>query len=174
MSKYAIIRAGINGGKTTTCGLLYEKLLKESEYSRLYNSRLKPISKLEYGDDGNLYDFVAILVMDGFVVIIISQGDVADDLEELLDKIERQISALCDNLYTNIDLFVCCGRSRMRRGSTIEMLYNRIESASRQEFWTQRSDKFEDRNKVKGEVIKEIVSYINTLKSMQATTGTVL
>ncbi len=165
MSNYAIIRAKINSGKTTTCGLLYEKLLKESEYSRLYNSRLELITKLEYGDDGNLYDFVAIIVIDGFVIVIVSRGDVADDLEELLDKIELEISALCDNLYTVIDLFVCCGRSVMREGSTIEMLYDRVESTNRQDFWTLRSPNFEDRIKVKEGVIGQITKHIETLMS---------
>lgn len=173
MSKYAIIRANINGGKTTTCGFLYEELLKKSEYSWLYNTRLEPISRLEYGDNGNLYDFVAIIVIDGFVIVIVSQGDVAKALKAILDKLEGSIGSLTGSLFNIIDLVVCCGRSQMRKGSTIEMLHDRVYSENRKEFWTKKSDDREHWKEVKQDVIDKIVRYINIQVSLKGNNPTI-
>lgn len=41
MEKYIIIRAGVNGGKTTTSGLLFEKLSKKADYSKIFNNSFK-------------------------------------------------------------------------------------------------------------------------------------
>jgi|GEM_PF-828360 len=163
MNKYIIIRAEVNGGKTTTAGLVFEELKKSADFFKIFDYNFNERDSLEFNDHGSTIDFIAIIIIDGVVIIIISQGDVAEILETLLNKLldKDLIKRLTDGLKECIDIYVCCARSRMRKNSTIEILYNRsIIPECRREFWTKRSEKFEDRNKVKKDVVKEITDYI--------------
>jgi hypothetical protein len=166
MRNYIIIRAGVNGGKTTTCRVLYEKLSEKAEFSRLYNYQFERIDKLRYSHKGNLIDFIAIIILNGKVIIIISQGDVAKRLEEILDKLTDidLIKRITDNIINRIDFFVLCARSQMRFNSTIEMLYNRIPKDQRKEFWTTKSEDEKDKETNKLKVVEEIITYIEEQK----------
>lgn len=158
MGNYIIIRAGVNGGKTTTCGVLYKKLSEKAEFSRLYNYQFERIDKLKYNQKGNLIDFIAIIILNGKIIIIISQGDIAKRLEDILDKLTD--FRIVDNIINRIDFFVLCARSQMRTNSTIKMLYDRIPENQRKEFWTTKNkdDKDIETNKLK--VVEEIISHI--------------
>lgn len=163
MREYIIIRAGVNGGKTTTSGLVFEELKKSADFFKIFDYNFKELAGLRYNNNGSTRDFIAIIIINGIVIIIISQGDVAGDLKALLDKLLDKvlIKKLTDGLKEQIDIYVCCARSQMRTNSTIVMLYNRIlEPEVRKEFWTKRSDSYQDRNDVKKEIVNEIVGNI--------------
>lgn len=173
MSEYIIIRAGVDGGKTTTSGLVFEALKKKADFFKLFDYNFKELDGLLYNSNGSTIDFIAIIIINGVVVIIISQGDVAENLEQLLNKLLAKdlIKKLTNGLKDCIDIYICCARSQMRKNSTIEMLYKRIAlPENRKEFWTKRSESFEDRNTIKNEIVKEITDYI-LLKTKQLTTA---
>ncbi len=162
MENHIIIRAGVNGGKTTTCGVLYEELSKKAEFTKLYNYKFEEIDSLKYNNEGNLMDFIAVIILNGKVIIIISQGDVAEWLQEILDKLfdKALIRRLTNNISTKIDFYVLCARSQMRTNSTIEMLYNRIPENQRKEFWTTKSEDKKEKKVVKLKVVREIITHI--------------
>lgn len=162
MENNIIIRAGVNGGKTTTCGVLYEELKKIAEFSKLYDYNFNEIETLKYSKQGNIIDFIAILIVNGKVIIIISQGDIADWLKKLLDKLEdvMLIKKLTNDLSDKIDFYILCARSQMRKNSTIEMLYNRIPENNRKEFWTIKSENLREKKTVKMGIVTEIISHI--------------
>jgi hypothetical protein len=162
MEDFIIIRAGVNGGKTTTCGYLYEHLSKEADYAKLFSLSFNEIKELKYNEDGGLYDFIGVIIINGKVIIIISQGDVAEDLEKILNKLKdvQLIKKLTNDFSNVIHFFVVTGRSQMRKNSTIMMLHNRISSNLRKEFWTEKSKELKDKLKVKEKIVSQIINYI--------------
>jgi hypothetical protein len=163
--QYIIIRGTANGGKTTTAGILFQKLRQKAEYSKIINYNFEEIEDLKYGSNGNLYDFIGILVVWGKLIIIISKGDVADDLLQLINQLEKEeeIIRLVAGKKTIADIIVCCARSRNRKKSTIEMLYNKVSEMDRSEFWTDYSESWEDRISAKKEVVDNIIEKIESL-----------
>ncbi|UMY65433.1 MULTISPECIES: hypothetical protein [unclassified Flavobacterium] len=164
MEEFIIIRAGVNGGKTTTCGYLYEQLSKTAQYSKLFSLSFNEIRELKYNEDGGLYDFIGVIIINGKVIIIISQGDVAEDLEKILNKLKdgQLIKKLTDGLSDIVHFLVVTGRSQMRTNSTIMMLHNRIPSDRRKEFWTEKSKDLKDKLKVKDKIVTQIIKYIGS------------
>jgi hypothetical protein len=164
MKKFKIIRARMNGGKTTTAGLVFNQLKDQADFAKVYNYNFEELQELQYSDSGSLSDFIGVVILNGKVIIIISRGDVASELEELLDALmeENLVSELTTGLSKHIDIVVCCARSQNRRNSTIEMLRNRIPEENRETFWTEKSEKFEDRFEVKEKVVSEILSGIQS------------
>lgn len=165
MENYIIIRAGVNSGKTTTAGLLFEEIRKTAEYSKIFNYRLIEQAELEYNEHGGLYDFIGVLIINGKVIVIISRGDVAKDLEDLLDKLKQTevILHLTSGRSNKIDLIICCARSQYRKGSTIEMLTKRIEEANSFEVWPDWSENVENKLSIKRKAIETIISRIYSL-----------
>lgn len=162
MENNLIIRAGVDGGKTTTSGILFEELKKDAEFKKLYDYKFNEIDTLKYSKEGNLLDFIAVLIVNGKVIVIISHGDVAKQLEGWLDLLKdtKRIKKLTDNLSEKIDFYVLCARSQMRKNSTIEMLHNRIPSIERKEFWTIKSEDPKEKTTIKKKVVAEIISHI--------------
>lgn len=163
MEDFIIIRAGVNGGKTTTCGYLYEQLREKAEYSKLFSLSFNEIKELKYSDEGALFDFIGVIIINGKVIIIISQGDVAKDLEKILNKLKdtKLIKKLTNNLSEVIHFFVVTGRSQLRRNSTIVMLHDRIPSNRRKEYWTEKSRELRDKLKIKEKIVIQIINDIN-------------
>jgi len=164
MEDLIIIRAGVNGGKTTTCGCLYQQLSKTAQYSKLFSLSFNEIRELKYNQDGGLYDFIGVIIINGKVIIIISQGDVAEDLEKILNKLKdgQLIKKLTNGLSNTVHFLVVTGRSQMRTNSTIMMLHNRIPSNRRKEFWTEKSRDLKDKLKVKEKIVTQIIEYIDS------------
>lgn len=162
MEDFIIIRAGVNGGKTTTCGCLYEQLSKKSEYSKLFSLSFNEIKELKYSEDGALHDFIGVIIMNGKVILIISQGDVAEQLEKILEKLKDSslIKKLTNNLSNVVHFIIVTGRSQMRKNSTIEMLHNRVPSNRRKEYWTEKSVELKDKLTIKDKVISQVINYI--------------
>jgi uncharacterized UBP type Zn finger protein len=162
MENYIIIRAVVNGGKTTTCGVLYEELSKKAEFSRLYNYQFEEIDSLIYNNGGELTDFIAVIILDGKIIVIVSQGDIAKWLEVILDKLsdENLIKRITGNFSTKVDFYVLCARSIAKTNSTIEMLYNRIPANQRKAFWTTKSQDEKDKKTIKLEIVGKIIAHI--------------
>jgi hypothetical protein len=162
MGNFIIIRASADGGKTTTCGYLYEQLKEKADYSKLFNLGFNEIKELKYNEEGVLYDFIGIIIIDEKAIIIISQGDVAENLEKILNKLKDidLIKELTNNLSDVVHFFVVTGRSQMRKNSTIMMLYNRVPLNLRKEFWTEKSKELKDKLKIKEKIVNQIINYI--------------
>lgn len=167
MENSIIIRAVGNGGKTTTCGVLYEELSKKAEFSKLYHNdnSFPETDILKYDTNGSLLDFMSILIVSGKTIVIISQGDVALWLEEKLNLFKdlNIVKKLTNNLSDKIDFYVVCARSKMNKNSTIEMLYKRVPSNQRKDFWTVKSESPEEKNTSKKNVVQEIINHIGLL-----------
>lgn len=143
---HIIIRGQRDAGKTTTCAVLYKELTKLAEYSKIFTMSWKEIETLNLSPNGNYDDFIAIFVVNGKVIVLISLGDIADELKKILDKLnDDEFISKIFGKKINIDDIICCARSRNVDGSTIRMLYERIpEPNDRREFWV--PEKMPDKN----------------------------
>ncbi|WP_343305147.1 hypothetical protein AAHN97_26800 [Chitinophaga niabensis] len=159
--KFIVIRAKVNGGKTTTAGLLFLELIKGAASFWIFDSSFNLIGDLIYGEDGELYDFIGVVELDGKLIVVISQGDDADVLESLLDGLSDNLSA--NGIKQVIDVIVCCARSRFIKNSTIEMLTRRTDEANRFEIWTAWDENLDNKLGAKKKVVEEIISKIKTL-----------
>jgi len=161
MTHHIIIRGQRDGGKTTTCAVLYKELKKVAEYSKILTMSWKPIETLRLTPEGNYSDFIAVFIVKGKLIILISAGDIAGDLEDILNKLSDQgfLSSVFEG-RKKIDLVICCARSRNVKGSTIRMLHERItDPNARTEFWVpektlSKSDAEEDKKILAKKIIK--------------------
>lgn len=162
MKDFIIIRAGVNGGKTTTCALLFEELNKQADFAKIYNYSFEELESLPFNKEGDHLDFIAIIIIGGIVVVIISQGDVAKNLEEILDRLADKslITKLTNGQADWITFTVCCARSIHRKNSTLDMLYKRIEERSRKEFWTVKSENKIEKYSAKLPIVQKIIEQI--------------
>ena len=153
MTKFLIITGTQNSGKTTTAGMVYHSLQQHADCEDKVSltdadGKVLPIdhSLLENGEP---MDFIANMEVKGKKVVIVSLGDYPEYLK-------RQIV-----IYLNkVDFFVCCLRTRDRKGSTRRMLYSDYADYPKEEFWTEFSDDKSQRFEVKGKVVKKIKSTI--------------
>jgi hypothetical protein len=159
VEKFIVVRGRINDGKTTTCGFLFQELRKDARYSGIFDHSFHEMNELKYGEAGDLRDFIGIVILNG--KLIISQGDVAKDLEKLLGKLEDLL--IIAGIKKSIDVIVCCARSRNVPNSTIAMLRKRTDEANIFEFWTKWSENPDDKLVVKKRVVEEIIGKIGTL-----------
>lgn len=137
MTHHIIIRGKRDSGKTTTCAVLYKELKNVAEYSKTLTMSWELMETIKLTPEGNYYDFISIFVVKGKLIILISAGDIAGDLGEILNKLSDQgILSSISGGRKNIDFIICCARSRNVDGSTIRMLYERItDPNARTEFW---------------------------------------
>jgi hypothetical protein len=165
MTNYLIIRAIENGGKTTTAGLVYEDLSEVATYKKLFNYAFEEIPSLIYDEYGTLSDFIGVLVINGKLIIILSQGDISEDLKELLEKLkdENFLFYLTSEKFSSIDILVCCARSRNRENSTYRLLINCSSEKNRFEFWTKKSEYREHMLVVKYNIVNSIKRKIQEL-----------
>lgn len=162
MEKYIIIRAGVNGGKTTTCALLFEELKKRADFAKIYTYRFKELESIPINNEGDHSDFIGIIIIGGIIIVIISQGDVAKDLKNILESIEDKslIKQLTNDKADSITYIVCCARSMHKKNSTFDMLYNKVHEDLRKEFWTVKSENKNDKYKVKHPIVEKIIEHI--------------
>lgn len=154
MAKIIIIRGERNSGKTTTTGLVYSELLKISEKEHKFNNKTVTENSLVYDKKtADLFDFNAVLTVKGKTIGIVSAGDVAKDL-----KIQLNIF-----IEINIDIVICCARSRKVEGSSYKMI---LDDFSKQnpilkEVWTKFSPKKEEKETIKKHTVEEVLKLIN-------------
>lgn len=110
MSKLILIRGKVNAGKTTTAGLLYQKLITVAEKNHSFNGADAFEDSLKYNKKGNTKDFVTTMTINKHTVVIISAGDDADYLKKQLE------------FHTQFDIIICCSRTANREGSSYRMI----------------------------------------------------
>ena len=151
MAKIILIRGRRNSGKTTTTGLVYSELLKISEIDHKFNNKEVSKNSLTYDNKtGDLIDFNAVIRIKGKI----SAGDVADDLKAQLSIFVK----------INIDIIICCARSRNVDGSSYKMIITDFtkQNPILKEVWTKFSSKKEEKEIVKKQTIEEIVNLVTS------------
>lgn len=150
--KIILIRGTMNSGKTTTSGLVYSELVKISEEEHTFNEEKATKNSLRFNKKNEVIDFTSILIIGKLKVGIVSAGDIAGDLKL---KIEVMINL-------NVDILVCCARSRNQEGSSYRMIseYFSKEHEIIGEFWTEFSNDPEQKNSVKQTIVKKIIDLI--------------
>lgn len=151
MTEIILIRGVQNAGKTTTCSLIYKELIKITKKEHYFDYNRTNVDSLKYTINGTVIDFIAKFDVNGKVVIIVSAGDIAEDLEEILKAI-----------YDEADIIICCARSINREKSTYRMLQNNYQKNIVLEKFVYRSQKKEDKLTCKKEAVDLI---LNTIKS---------
>ena len=142
----------MNSGKTTTSGLVYSELVKISEEEHTFNEEKATKNSVRFNKKNEVIDFTSILIIGKLKVGIVSAGDIAGDLKL---KIEVMINL-------NVDILVCCARSRNQEGSSYRMIseYFSKEHEIIGEFWTEFSNDPEQKNSVKQTIVKKIIDLI--------------
>ena len=142
MAKFIIIRGTKDSGKTTTAGLVYIELLKIAETKHSFNGKDVETNSLEYNkENGNLIDFKVILTIKSKKIGIVSAGDVANWLEKDIDNFIKE----------NLDIIICCTRSRNVKGSGQRMIIEKfsINNQILKEVWSKRSPIKDDKEIIK-------------------------
>jgi len=153
MAKFLIIRGQENSGKTTTSGLVYSELLKFSETKHTFDNETVESNSLKYDKkSGDLLDFSSIITINGKSIGIVSAGDSPTDLE-------KEINSL---ININIDVIICCARSRNVEGSSFRMIINKFSAKNEilKEVWVEHSEEKKDKETKKKQSVSEIVKII--------------
>ncbi len=150
--KIIIIRGTMNSGKTRTSGLLYSELVKIAEREHTFNGKAVIENSLKYNKKNDVLDFTSVLLIGKLKVGIISAGDIAKDLK---DNIKIMISL-------NIDILVCCARSKNQKGSAYKMILDDFSKEYKiiKELWTEYSNDPEQKNNIKKKTVQEIMNLI--------------
>lgn len=150
-----LIRGTMNSGKTTTSGLVYSELVKISEKEHTFNGKKVTENSLQFNKKNEVIDFTSILIIGKLKVGIISAGDIATDLK---CNIEIMISL-------DIDILICCARSRNQKGSSYRMISDDFSKEHEiiGEFWTEFSKVCEQKDSVKQTTVKKIIDLIKAI-----------
>lgn len=143
----------MNSGKTTTSGLLYSELVKIAKTKQhIFDGKKVKKDSLKFNDRNEVEDFTSILEIGNLKVGIVSAGDVAKDL-----KVNIQMM-----IDSNVDILVCCARSKNREKSAYRMILNDFSKKHEiiKEFWVEYSDDSKQKNSIKMKTIKEIINLI--------------
>lgn len=153
MAKLIIIRGHANSGKTTTSGLVYSELLKFAETKHKFNGKDVESNSLKYSkESGDLFDFIAILIINSKNIGIISAGDNAKDLKQEINNF----------INKGIEIIVCCARSRNVKGSSFRMIIDQFSQNHKilKEVWVSHADNKDDKVIVKKESVSEIIKIV--------------
>lgn len=155
MAKIILIRGERNSGKTTTTGLVYSELLKISEIEHKFNNKDVNKNSLSYNNKtGDLIDFNSIIKIKGKFIGIVSAGDVAEDLKAQLNIFVK----------INIDIIICCARSRNVDGSSYKMIITDFakQNPILKEIWTKFSSEKEKKEAIKKQPVAEIINLVTS------------
>jgi hypothetical protein len=154
MAKFIIIRGQRDFGKTTNAGLVYSELLKISETKHRFNGKDVESNSLEYKKDSDeLFDFSAILTINGKKIGISSAGDVPTELERIINNF----------INKGIEIIICCSRSRNVRGSSYRMIIDKFSKNNKilKEIWVSHSVNKADKESIKKNSVSEIIKIVN-------------
>ncbi len=147
-----IIRGQMNSGKTTTTGLIYSELVKIAEKEHTFNGKSVTENSLKYNKKNDVIDFTSVLKVGKLKVGIISAGDIAKDLKYNIKIMIR----------LDIDILVCCARSRNQKGSAYRMILDDFSKEYKiiKEVWSEFSKDSNQKNNIKMKNVKEIINLI--------------
>jgi hypothetical protein len=155
--KTILVRGTMNAGKTLTAEMVYLQLVKSASAKFLFNNDNKPILNLEYRKNGDVYDFKAVLEVNGVVVVIISAGD---EVPRLLKDIQFFIDFVTNTLKTVVHTLICCGRSVNRSGSVFFRLQEQYPSSKITNISTEWANDKNLRKQAKMKTANHIISLI--------------
>lgn len=100
-----------------------------------------------------LIDFKVILTIKSKKIGIVSAGDVANWLEKDIDNFIKE----------NLDIIICCTRSRNVKGSYQRMIIEKfsINNQILKEVWSKRSPIKDDKEIIKIQSVLDIVKTVN-------------
>lgn len=154
MAELIIIRANPNHGKTTTCGLVYESLLKLAEEQHVFNDKIVHANCLEFNSKKETLDFNTILTVKNKKVGIISAGDIACDTQQTITIF----------IELNVDIIICCARKRNTKHSTYRMILNNFSDNNNNnialEIFTNYSQDEDAKNEVKKGIVTQIIEKV--------------
>ncbi|MEY3498425.1 MAG: hypothetical protein RL308_94 [Bacteroidota bacterium] len=155
MADLIIIRGQQQSGKTTTTGMVYQALLRLSEPEHEFDNRLVSKDSLRFNSHGSTMDFTAILTVKNKRIGIVSEGDIADFVRPKLRTI----------INRNVDIIICCARTRDRSGSTYRMILDEFASEHRivSEIFTEFSENREEQFTIKEPIVNEVVETVLSL-----------
>lgn len=156
MTKFIILRGCENTGKTTTCNYVYKQLLKSANTEHLFGwpeVSLTMVTKDSRGYDkkGLPVDIKSVMTIGNKKVGILSRGDI---VEPAFTKSINEV------LSQNVDVFLCCTRSKNRNNSTYAYIEEISKGYPREVFWTNVTEIAEKVDTVKRKQAEEITEYI--------------
>ncbi|MFP9097993.1 hypothetical protein ACLI09_02970 [Flavobacterium sp. RHBU_24] len=164
MRNILVIRGSRDGGKSTTAAYIYNELVtlcveehRFKNWPRNEKFITTNTSNLQYNSHNELIDFVAIFEINGKIVVIISRGDVPDDLEQ-------DIKDLLTKHKVNFDILICCARLRNVPNSTRRKIQD-IFKENIEDFTTAKSNT-NDKKTVKIKTISEIIRRVKEITKL--------
>lgn len=165
MAQFVIIRGKENSGKTTTMWFVYQYLLKEADAGSKHLFRWGhetdfckstiPVAVPEQPVPNEIRDFTAILTIHGKKVGIVSEGDKPEYLGPTLTIL----------LQYDVDVIICCTKTRDMDGSTRRMLRTDYAPSHQmmKEFRTQRiqsEEWFSNKQTLAGQIEKYVLQIL--------------
>ncbi|VXC54996.1 MULTISPECIES: hypothetical protein [Chryseobacterium] len=151
-----LIRGTKDAGKTTTSALLYKELIKISKEEHYFNSKEVEKNSLIQTKNKNYEDFIAIIKVNGKIIVIISAGDY---VWALMDEIELIIKSVTNLYNAEIDYLICCGKTHNRSGSAYNRILEEYPESKLHEFFVFR-DLSKNAEELKTNTVKEILNII--------------
>ncbi len=161
-TQFIIIRGNKDNGKTTLCAEIYKQLLPHAEQKHKFgkqNQKLQTVFKdsIQRDKKGRTCDFQALLTIGDKHVGIYSMGDYVPDFFKVYVQVFIDLE---------VDIFVCCTRSRNKVKSTFRYIEETYKEFNKQVFWVDYVPNKEEISNVKQRQAKEIVQFIlNELKA---------
>lgn len=151
-----LIRGKENAGKTTTAGMLHDKLAKKATKRYLFDDYNTEIEEFQYDVNGVRMDFKSILVINGKIIVIITAGD---EVWRLMINITFIIKFVKETLEMDIDVLITCGRSSNRLGSAYQKLIEHFPKSKLSEIFVSRVEE-ENMNFEKQAAVNKIIRLI--------------
>ena len=150
--KIIIIRGTMNSGKTTISGLVYSELVKIAEKEHTFNRKNVTENSLKFNKKNDILDFTSVLIVGKLKIGIVSAGDIAKALKH---NIKIMISL-------DIDILICCARSRNQKGSAYRMILDDYSKEHKiiKEFWSEYSKDSKQKDSIKMKTVKGIIDLI--------------
>ncbi|MBR5920133.1 MAG: hypothetical protein IKZ56_03090 [Bacteroidales bacterium] len=161
-TRFIILRGNENYGKTTLCAEIYKQLLPFAEKKHKFgkqNEELQTVFKdsVQKDKEGRICDFQALLTIGDKHVGLYSMGDFVSVF------FKEYVQVFID---LEVDVFVCCTRSRNKVNSTFRYIEESYKEFNKQVFWVEYVPNEEEVGNVKQRQAKEIVQFImNELKA---------
>ena len=158
-----LLRGKENRGKTTLCAAVYEQLLRYADIEHSFGQPNKPMktvkhNSVEFDKDGNVCDFQSLLTVGDKKVGFFSMGDYVPEYLKI------NIQFFID---IEVDVLVCCTRSRNRTNSTYRYYEETYGQLRKKIFWTEYAQNESEMGIIKKKQAENIVQYILAeLKSM--------
>lgn len=151
-----ILRGTENCGKTTLCAEVYKQLLPYANKEHFFGKPWENMTTVKQNSiildkKGDICDFQAILFVENKKIGFFSMGDYVPNYFKI------NIQALID---INIDILICCTRSRNKENSTFRYIDETYSGYCKQIFWVNYAPKKDDMYTEKQKQAKKIAQFV--------------